>query len=63
MTMEDYEENRKEVRKNHLEQKNKKKGVFDDEVKFANKSKKVRKYRLEALQAAELEEEWEDYFK
>lgn len=60
--MEDYEENRKEVRKNHLAQKNKKKSFFDDETKFANKSKKVRKHRLEALEAEELEEEWEEYF-
>lgn len=62
--MEEYEEkNRKEVRKHHLAQKNKKKHFVDDETKFANKSKKVRKYRLEALEEEELYDEWEDYLK
>lgn len=60
--MEEFEEeDRKEIRKNHLAQKNKKKHFVDDEVKFANKSKKVRKYKLEALEQEELYDEWGDY--
>jgi len=59
--METNEENRKEVRKNHLTNKRTHHRFSDEEVKFANKSRKVRKYRLEALEQEELEEEWEDY--
>lgn len=61
--MEDFEENRKETRKHNFVQKNKKKHHVDDEVKFANKSKKVRKYKLEAIEQEELYDEWGDYLK
>jgi len=61
--MEHDEENRKEFRKNHLANKKTHQKFVDDETKFVNKSKKVRKYRLEALEQEELDEEWEDYLK
>lgn len=54
---------RKEIRKNHLEQKNKKKHFVDDETKFANKAKKARKCMLEALEEEEIYDEWGEYFK
>lgn len=54
---------RKELRKTHLESKNRHKKFVDDETRFANKSKKVRKHRLQALEQEELEEEWEEYLR
>lgn len=61
--MESNEENRKEFRKKHLAQKKNHQKFFDEETKFLNKSNKVKKYRLQALEEQELEEEWEDYLK
>ena len=54
---------RKEVRKIHRENIKKKETFIDEETKFRNKSNKVRKYRLAALEEEELYDEWEDYFK
>jgi hypothetical protein len=59
----DEEENRKEFRKNSLQYKKKNCSFIDDDLKFANKSKKVRKYQLEELEKEELDEEWSDYLK
>lgn len=61
--MEQDEENRKEYRKNSLKNKKKNRSFIDDDIKFANKSKKVRKYQLEELEKEELDEEWSDYLK
>jgi hypothetical protein len=63
MEFEEEEEiNRKEIRKNHLANKKVHQKFIDDETKFVNRSNKVRKYRLQALEQEELEEEWEEYF-
>lgn len=59
----DDEPNRKEFRKNNLQNKKTHKKFLDEETKFVNRSNKVRKFTLEALQQEELEEEWEDYLK
>lgn len=59
--MELNEENRKEFRKKHLSQKKNHQKFFDEETKFINRANKVKKYRLQALEEEELEEEWEEY--
>lgn len=61
--MEYEEENRKEYRKNSLNNKKKNRYTIDDDTKFANKSKKHRKYQLEELEQEELDEEWSEYLK
>lgn len=61
MEFEEEEINRKETRKNHLANKKSHQKFIDDETKFANRSNKVRKYRLQALEQEELDEEWEEY--
>lgn len=62
--MENFEEtDRKEVRKNHISNKNRNKSFVDDETKFVNKSNKARKSRLQELEEEELYEEWGDYLK
>jgi len=61
MEFEEEEVNRKEIRKTHLANKKSHQKFIDDEAKFANKSNKVRKYRLQALEQEELDEEWEEY--
>lgn len=63
MNNEFQEKDRKETRKNHLANKRTHQKFIDDETKFVNKSRKVRKYMLEALEQEELDEEWEDYLK
>lgn len=63
MNNEFQEKDRKETRKNHLTNKRTHQKFIDDETKFVNKSRKVRKYMLEALEQEELDEEWEDYLK
>lgn len=57
------DEDRKVVRRNHLTNKKTHPKFIDDETKFVNKSNKVRKYKLQALEQEELEEEWEEYLK
>jgi len=37
--------------------------LIDDDIKFSNRSKKVRKYQLEELEKEELDEEWSEYLK
>jgi hypothetical protein len=59
----DEEQNRKQYRKNSLKNKNKKRSLIDDDIKFSNRSKKVRKYQLEELEKEELDEEWSEYLK
>lgn len=61
--MEHNEENRKEIRKNHLTHKKTHHKFVDDETKFMNRSNKVRKHRIQTLEQEELEEEWQEYFK
>lgn len=61
--MEDFEKDRKEVRKNHIVNKNKNRSVkVDEDLKFASKASKARKHKLQELEEEELYEEWEEYF-
>lgn len=61
MEYEYEEENRKDVRKNNIENKRVHQKFADDEARFFNKCNKNRKYRLQELEQEELEEEWEEY--
>jgi hypothetical protein len=63
MEYEEEEENRKEYRKNSLKNRKKNRSSIDEDIKIANKSKKMRKYHLEELEKEELDEEWSEYFK
>lgn len=61
--MEEFEEkDRKEIRKNHIVNKNRNKIRVDDDIKFASKASKARKHKLQELEEEELYEEWEEYF-
>jgi hypothetical protein len=61
--MEDFEKDRKEVRKNHIVNKNKNRPIrVDEDLQFVSKASKARKHKLQELEEEELYEEWEEYF-
>ena len=61
--MDDFEEiDRKEIRKNHICNRQRNKIFIDEDIKFASKSNKARKSKIQELEEEELYEEWEEYF-
>jgi hypothetical protein len=60
--MEEFEKDRKEIRKNHIVNKNRNKINVDEDIRLASKSSKARKHKLQEIEEAELYEEWEEYF-
>jgi hypothetical protein len=61
--MDDFEEiDRKEIRKNHISNRQRNKIFIDEDIKFASKSNKARKSKIQELEEEELYEEWEEYF-
>jgi hypothetical protein len=61
MEYEEQEEDRKEIRKRHLQDKKNHQKFVDDEMRYFNKCNKHRKYKIQELEQVELEEEWEEY--
>lgn len=60
--MEDFEKDRKEIRKNHIVNKQKNKNSIDEDMKLSSRASKARKHKLQELEEEELYEEWEEYF-